>query len=58
LDVIKGLTETFLAENKAEIIDPLGLEERIKELETSIEEFTTNINWVLSETNSKTMITV
>jgi hypothetical protein len=58
VDVIKGLTETFLAENKAEIVDPLGLEERIKELEKSIEEFTTNINWALSEVNSKTLITL
>jgi hypothetical protein len=58
IDVIKGLTETFLAENKAEIIDPLGLEERIKEIETSIQDFTTNINWILSEVNGKTLISV
>ena len=58
VDVIKGLTETFLQENKAEILDPLILEDRIKDLEQSIEEFVTNIDWVLSENNGKTLISV
>lgn len=58
VDVIRSLTETLLEENKAEIVDPLRLEERIKSLEKDIDEFQTTVDWVLSESNGRTMIVV
>jgi hypothetical protein len=58
VETIQSLTETFLAQNKAEIVDPLGLAERIGTLNRSIEEFETKVDWVLSESNGRTMITL
>lgn len=58
VDVVKALTETFLAENKAEILDPLKLSSRIQELTEEIENFETTVDWVLSESNGRTLITV
>jgi hypothetical protein len=58
IDVVKSLTETILAENRAEIVDPLNIATQIAETKKSIEEFETNVDWVLSECNGKTMITV
>jgi hypothetical protein len=39
-----------------ELVDPLDLAGRTKELEDEIESFETNVDWVLSETNGKTLI--
>jgi hypothetical protein len=58
VETVSTLTETFLAQNKAEILDPLGLADKIRKLSTSIEEFETTIDWVLSESNGRTLITV
>ena len=58
IDVIKSLTETILAENRAEIVDPLNIGVQITETKKSIEEFETNVDWVLSECNGKTMISI
>ena len=58
VDTIKSLTEAFLSENKVDVIDPLKLEERIKTMETEMEEFQTKVDWVLSESNGRTVITV
>ena len=57
-ETITALTNSFRENNKVEIVDPLGLSERTKELEEEIEEFETNVDWVLSETNGKTLIEV
>ena len=56
VDVVSQLTETFLAQNRAEIIDPLNLADHIKKLDKYIEEFETQVDWVLSESNAKTTI--
>lgn len=56
VDVVKQLRETFLADNSAEIIDPLKLETKIRGLRREIEEFETAVDWTLSESNSVTMI--
>jgi hypothetical protein len=37
-------------------VDPLDLATRTRELEEEIESFETNVDWVLSETNGKTLI--
>lgn len=58
IDVVKSLTETILAENRAEVLDPLKIADLIEETKKSIEEFETNVDWVLSECNGKTMIKV
>ncbi len=58
VDVVNQLTETFLAQNRAEILDPLGLADQIRDLKRSIEEFETQVDWVLSESNGKTLIQI
>lgn len=58
VDVVDALTETFLKNNKAELIDPVGLQEVINTMEKSIQDFETNVDWVLSESNGRTQITV
>jgi hypothetical protein len=58
VDVVDALTETFLKNNKAEIIDPLGLQEVVTNMEKSIQDFESNVDWVLSESNGRTQITV
>ncbi len=58
VEVITQLSETFLAQNRAEIMDPLNLAKEIATLNKSIEEFETKVDWVLSESNGKTTITL
>ena len=58
VDVVDALTETFLKNNKAELIDPLGVQEIVANMEKSIQDFESNVDWVLSESNGRTMITV
>lgn len=57
-ETITALTNSFRENNKVELVDPLDLSSRARELEEEIESFETNVDWVLSETNGKTMITV
>jgi hypothetical protein len=57
-ETITALTGSFRENNKVELVDPLGLSDRAKELEEEIETFETNVDWVLSETNGKTMIVI
>ncbi len=58
VETIQSLTDTFLAQNKAEIVDPLHLGDIIGSLDHSIEEFETKVDWVLSESNGRTLITL
>ena len=58
VDVVKSLTDTLLAGNKADLLDPLDINTQIATLKKSIEDFETNVDWVLSESNGKTMITI
>lgn len=57
-DTLAALTNTFRANNKVEFVDPLDLATKIKELEDEISVFQTNVDWVLSESNGKTLIEV
>jgi hypothetical protein len=41
-----------------DVFDPLDLEEQIKKLENEIEEFTANVDYVLSESNALTNVTI
>ena len=58
VEVVTALSDTFMKNNKAELIDPLGLEAKIKELSDELDAFETNVDWVLSESNGRTMIQV
>ena len=58
MDVVTALTDTFMKNNKADLIDPLGLEAKIKELSEELDNFETNVDWVLSESNGRTTISV
>jgi hypothetical protein len=57
-NVIKSVSEGITKGDPIEIFDPIGLDKVIKELETSIEDFTANVDYVLSESNALTLITV
>jgi hypothetical protein len=58
VEVVTQLTETLLAQNKAEILDPLNIETTISEMNRQIEEFETKVDWVLSESNGRTVLTL
>jgi hypothetical protein len=57
-ETITALTNSFRENNKVELVDPLDLSVKALALEEDIEEFETNVDWVLSETNGKTLIEV
>ncbi len=58
VDIIKALTDTFMEDNKAEIVDPLSLNTKIADIQKEIEDFETTVDWVLSESNGKTRIII
>jgi hypothetical protein len=58
VEVVQQLTATFLAQNKATVLDPLGLPEKIKTITNSIEEFETRVDYTLSESNGRTLIAI
>jgi hypothetical protein len=58
VEVVKALSETFLAENKAELLDPLKLGDKIKLLTEEIRSFETTVDYTLSESNGRTTIIV
>ncbi len=57
-NVIKSVSEGITKGDPIEVFDPLGLDKVIKELETSIEDFKANVDYVLSESNALTVIAV
>ena len=57
-DTVDALTRSFTENNKVQLIDPLDSSKLIATLEEEVESFSTNVDWVLSEINGKTMITV
>jgi len=56
--VIKSVSEGITKGDPVEIYDPLNLDKIIREMETSIEDFTANIDYILSESNALTIITI
>ena len=56
VEVIQQLTATFLAQNKATIVDPLNLADLIRTMTESIENFETKVDYILSESNGRTML--
>lgn len=57
-DTLTALTNTFRGSNKVELVDPLDLAVKIGDLGEEISSFETNVDWVLSESNGKTLITL
>jgi hypothetical protein len=57
-DIEKKTIESIESLYKVDFIDPLELEEKIKELETEIQDFENNVDYALSESNSTTYIEV
>ena len=57
-NVIKSVSDGITKGDPIEVFDPLVLDKVIKELETGIEDFKANVDYVLSESNALTVITV
>jgi hypothetical protein len=57
-DTITALRNSFMETNKVEVVDPMNVKKMAKELEEEIDSFESNVDWVLSEANGKTMIEV
>jgi predicted nuclease with TOPRIM domain len=55
-ETITALTNTFRENNRVELVDPLDLATHVKVLGEEIDSFETNVDWVLSEANGRTMI--
>ena len=53
-----SITEGIMKGDPVEVFDPISIDKVIKELELSIQEFSANIDYVLSESNALTTITV
>ncbi len=58
VNAIQSITDGIMKGDPVEVYDPLSIDKVIKELETSIEDFTANIDYVLSESNALTTIVV
>lgn len=57
-NVIKSVSDGITKGDPIEVFDPLGLDKVIQKLETEIEDFIANVDYVLSESNALTVITV
>lgn len=55
---IEQITKSFNAENEAKFIDPIGLKDKIDKLTETIEEFENEVDFILSESNTRTDIEV
>jgi hypothetical protein len=55
---IEEITKNFAADNLPKLIDPVGLKKVIDSLTSEIEEFDTECDFLLSESNTRTDITV
>jgi hypothetical protein len=54
----KTVSDVFWASNKAELVDEIDIEKTIEELDTFVDEFMSEVDLVLSETNGRTEVTV
>ena len=57
-NVIQTISDGITKGDPIEIFDPLNIDNVIKELETTIEDFSANVDYVLSESNALTSIDV
>lgn len=57
-DDIENISKAYREANRSEVIDPLQIDQRIKEIEEMIEVYETESNFVLSESNAITKIKI
>lgn len=55
-DDVQKVTGPYMEANRAVLVDPLGIEKKIQELEKEIVDFKTEVDAVLSESNAVTFI--
>lgn len=55
---LDGFMNQYKAQNEWEIVDGLNIQEEIQKLQTEIEDFETNVDYTLSESNSITTIEI
>jgi hypothetical protein len=55
---VNALSESFREQNFASLVDPLGADKLIEDLQNTISEFKMNVDFSLSEINAVTKITV
>jgi len=54
----EAISKPFMENNRISIVDPIGIQARIEALTEQIDGFTQEVDFVLSESNAKTSITV
>lgn len=52
------VAQAFRSQNEAKLVDPLGAADLIRKMETEVEDFLLNVDYVLSESNTLTKIDV
>lgn len=57
-DSIKTISESYLKNNRMDIIDPIKLDTKIPELEEFVDGFLSEVDLVLSESNARTVIQI
>ena len=55
---IDAISKPFLQRNEAQIVDNLGIEDKIKKLDKELEDFISDVDVALSESNAQTYIEV
>lgn len=58
VEQVKALTKTFEDSNKFVLIDPKRIQSQIEDLSKSIEEFSSQVDYILSESNATTFFEV
>lgn len=57
-DNIKTISESYLKNNRIDVIDPIKLDTKIPELEEYVDGFLSEVDLVLSESNARTLIQI
>lgn len=57
-DEMESISKPFMERNAPKIVDPISITEKITYLEQKINDFRLNIDFILSESNSKTLIKI
>lgn len=55
---VESITDQFLKRYKPNMVDPVSIKEQIKELTETIEQFEMEVDFILSESNTSTLIDV
>ena len=58
INTVKDLTKTFEDNNKFVLIDPNHIQDYIQKLEKNIDEFASQVDYTLSESNATTFFDV